>query len=188
MPISIKITPEMRPELKQTVTIALEARRNLNGDIMIFDHEDMDIYISAESKKCLAFPKDQMSDKVYDSQDRMFKFMASRGVIDRSSIRGGNIHGSLEASLLEAKVPGVDALEACLYVISEYINGERPFFRSSKEYDEERLDYLLRPDDDHSTDLGDVPQEPRKGSMHPGIRPYGFMYNYSLVRESNKED
>lgn len=168
--------------------IKLKARRTLDGNVMIFDHEDMDIYLSAEGKKCLAFPKDQMSDKVYDSQDRMFKFMASRGVIDRSSIRGGNIHGSLEASILEAKVPGVDSLEACLYVISEYINGEKPFFRSSKEYDDERLDYLLRPDDEHSTDLGDVPQEPRKGSMHPGIRPYGFMYNYSLVRESNKED
>ena len=80
--------------------IKLKARRTLDGNVMIFDHEDMDIYISAESKKCLAFPKDQMSDKVYHSQDRMFKFMASRGVIDRSSIRGGNIHGSLEASLL----------------------------------------------------------------------------------------
>ena len=75
-----------------------------------------------------------------------------------------------------------------MYIVSEYINREKPFFRTSSDFEDDRLDYLLKPSDEDSTELGDVPQEPRKGSLHPGIRPYGFMYNYSLVRESNKED
>jgi len=175
-------------DIKKNPTISLKARRTLDGNVLIFDHEDVDLYLSVEGKKCVSFPKDQMSDKVYQTQDRMFKFLSKRGVIDHASIRGGNIHGSLEAKMLESKVPGIDALQACLYVINEFMDDERPFFKTSSEFEEERLDYLLKPSDEDSTELGDVPQEPQKGSLHPGIRPYGFMYNYSLVRESQKED
>jgi hypothetical protein len=168
--------------------IRLKARRTLDGNIIIFDHEDIDIHISEANKKFITFPKDQMSDKVYDSQDRIFKFLASKGIIEQASVRGGNVYGAMEANILESKIPGVDALQACLYIVSEYINREKPFFRTSSDFEDDRLDYLLKPSDEDSTELGDVPQEPRKGSLHPGIRPYGFMYNYSLVRESNKED
>lgn len=175
-------------DIKRNPTISLKARRTLDGNVLIFDHEDVDLYLSVEGKKCVAFPKDQMNDKVYQTQDRMFKFLSKRGVVDYTSIRGGNIHGSLEAKMLESKIPGVDALQACLYVINEFMDTERPYFKTSSEFEEERLDYLLQPSDEDSTELGDVPQEPRKGSLHPGIRPYGFMYNYSLVRESQKED
>ena len=175
-------------DIKVNPKISLKARRTLNGNIMIFDHEDMDIVISTESKKCVVFPKDQMSDKVYESQDRMFKYLVKRGVIDHSSIRGGNVHGSMEAIVLESKIPGVDNIQAALYSISEYLNKEKPFFKGSNEYDDERLDNMLRPKPEDSTELGDVPQSDQKGSLHPGIRPYGFMYTYSLVREQKQKE
>ncbi len=168
--------------------IKLKARRTLDGNIMIFDHEDIDIVLSLENKKCIVFPKEQMSDKAYDAQDRIFKYLIKRGVVDRSSVRGGNVYGSLEANILESKVPGVDQLQAVLYSINEYLNEEKPFFKASGEMTDDRLDHLLRPSANDSTELGDVPQEPQKGSLHPGIRPYGFMYNYSLIRESQKEE
>ena len=96
--------------------------------------------------------------------------------------------GSMEADILESKLPGVDATQVFLFVIHEYINQEKPYFKSSEEYDDERLDALLRPDPDDSTELGDVPQSDNKGSMDSRVRPYGFQYNYSLVRESESED
>ena len=77
-------------DIKQNPEISLKARRTLNGNIMIFDHEDIDIVLSVESKKCVVFPKDQMSDKVYDAQDRMFKHLIKRGVVDHASVRGGH--------------------------------------------------------------------------------------------------
>ena len=175
-------------EIIKDPTISLKMRRTLDGNVMIFDHEDIDIFLFLEGNKCIAFPKDQMSDKVYQAQDRMFKFLSKRGVVEHSSIRGGNVHGSLEAKLLESEIPGVDALQACLYVLSEYINGEKPYFRASTRIEDDKLDYLLKPDEDNSTELGDVPQSDKKGSMHPGIRPYGFMYNYSLIREFRKKE
>lgn len=175
-------------DIKRDPVVSLKARRTLDGNIMIFDHEDIDIYLSVEGKKCLTFPKGQMNDKAYQAQDRVFEYLAKRGIVDKSSVRGGNIHGSLEARVLESKVPGVDPLQACLYALNEYLNQEKPFFRSASEFEEDRLDYMLRPSDEDTTELGDVPQDAKKGSLHPGIRPYGFMYNYSLVRESQKED
>ena len=175
-------------DIEKNPKVSLKARRSLNGNIMIFDHEDIDIVISTEGKKCVVFPKDQMSDKVYDAQDRMFKYLVKRGIVDHSSIKGGNVHGSMEAAVLESKIPGVDNIQAALYSISEYLNLEKPFFKSSSEFDDERLDHILHPGPEDSTELGDVPQDAQKGSMHPGIRPYGFMYNYSLIRESQKEE
>ena len=82
--------------------------------------------------------------------------------------------------------PGIDADQAVLYCINEFIKEEKPFFKTSAEYDTDRLDALLRPSPEDSTELGDVPQKATKGSMDPTVRPYGFMYNYSLVREGNE--
>ena len=182
MPITVNIEPD------RVVTIELNAKRSLDGNIMIFDHEDLDIILMAETNKCLTFPKDGLSDKVYYSQDRMFKFLMKKGIIDPSSIQGGNIYGSMEAKILESKIPGVDALQATLFSLYEYIKEEKPYFASSKEIELDRLDKLLRPSDEDSTDLGDVPQEPRKGSLSTRVRPYGFRYNYSLIREREEKN
>jgi len=174
-------------EIKLDPKIELKARRTLDGNIMILDHEDIDVVVMAEKGKCVAFPKNEMSDRVYDVQSRMFEFLARKGLINRSSIRGGNVFGSLEAESLESKIPGIDREQALLYSIHEYMTAERPFFRTADEYDEDRLTAMLRPSPEDSTELGDVPQKAKKGS-HSSAYPYGFMYNYSLVREGEGED
>lgn len=180
--MAIDINIELDPR------IDLKARRTIEGNIIILDHEDMDIVLMMEKKKCITFPKTVMSDKVYSSQDRMFKFLANKGIINHSTVRGGNVFGSLEAEMLESKIPGIDYNQALLFSIHEYITGERPYFKSSEEYDDERLDAMLRPSPEDSTELGDVPQAAQKGSHSPSVRPYGFMYNYSLVREGNESE
>lgn len=180
--MTIKAKIELDPRVK------LKARRTLDGNIMIMDHEDMDIVFLPEKKKCIAFPKEAMSDKVYASQDRMFRFFARKGIVDYSSIRSGNVFGAMEAEILESKTPGIDQAQVFLYTIHEYLTGEKPYFKDSAQYDDERLEAMLRPSEEDSTELGDVPQSDRKGSMHKQIGPYGFQYNYSLVRESESEN
>jgi len=179
MPITVDI--DKHPRIK------LKARHTLDGKLMVLDHEDIDIVLNLESKKCICFPKENLSDRTYLAQDRMFKFLSKRGVIDHSSIRGGNVHGSLEGTMLESKIPGVDQAQACLFAISQFLNDEKPFFKTSKDFDASRLDSLIDPSEEESTEFGEVPQSDRKGSMHPGIRPYGFQYNYSLIREAQKK-
>ena len=182
MPITLDIKKD------KSITIELNAKRSLDGNIMIFDHEDIDIVLMMEQSKCLTFPKKEMSDKVYYSQDRMFDFLSKKGIIDPSSIQGGNIYGSMEAKVLESKIPGIDAMQATLFTLYEYIKEEKPYFKSSEKIEMDRLDKMLRPDDEDSTDLGDVPQDPYKGSMSSRVRPYGFRYNYSLIRESEESE
>ena len=181
--MTIKATIELDPRIK------LQAKRTLEGNILILDHEDIDIVLIPEKKKCIAFPKENMNDKVYASQDRLYKFLAKKGVMSHSSVRGGNVFGALEADIFESSLPGIDSIQAFLYAIHEHFNEERPYFRTtSSEYEDDRLTRLLEPSDEDSTELGDVPQSDRKGSMHKQIGPYGFQYNYSLVRESESED
>lgn len=180
MTISVEI--ELDPRIK------LKARRTIDGNILILDHEDIDIVLVTEKSKCVAFPKQKMSDKVYAAQDRMFELLAKKGLIERSTIRGGNVFGAMEAELLQSKIKGIDRNQAVLYSIHEYINDERPYFKTAAEYDDDRLDAMLRPAPEDSTELGDVPHSDRKGAHSPSVRPYGFMYNYSLVREGNESE
>ena len=178
----------IKAKIKLDPRIDLKARRTLRGDLMVLDHEDIDIVLMMEKGKCITFPKDSLSEKVYAAQDRMFHFLARKGVIDHSSVQGGNVFGSLEAEILDSALPGVDSNQAFLYALHEYLNGEKPYFKSADEYDDERLDALLRPSDSDSTELGDVPQSDRKGSLDQRVGPYGFQYNYSLIRENESED
>ena len=180
--MSVDIKIEMDPK------VSLKARRTLDGNILILDHEDIDIVLIMEKGKCVLFPKDEMSDRVYDAQNRAFKHLASRGLINRGSIRGGNVFGSLEAELLDENVPGIKRDQAFLYSIHEYIEEEKKFFRTADRYDDASLDRLLEPPPEDSTELGDVPHSDRKGSHSSAVRPYGFMYNYSLVREGNESE
>ena len=173
--------------IKKDPRISLKIRRTLEGNVMIFDHEDIDIILMVEKKKCVTFPKGELTDRAYSAQDRMFKFLVQKGVVDFETIRGGNIFGALEANILESKLPGVDSLQAVLYSINEYLLGERPYFaKTPEEFDMDRLDHLLRPSDEDSTELGDVPQSAEKGSMDSRVRPWGYMYNYSLIREGEE--
>ena len=108
--MSIKATIEMDPRVK------LKAKRTLEGNILILDHEDIDIVLLPEKKKCIAFPKDVMSEKVYASQDRLYKFLAKKGILSHSTVRGGNVFGALEADIFESKIPGVDSIQAFLLI------------------------------------------------------------------------
>ena len=180
MTVNLKIELDPRIELK--------IRRTLEGSLVILDHEDMDIVLIPEKNKCITFPKEGMSDKVYSSQDRMFKYLAKKGILSPSKIRGGNVFGSMESEIFESAIPGVDRDQAFLFAVHEYISEERPYFKDSSNYDDARLDAMLRPSAEDSTEFGEVPHSDTKGSLHSKVRPYGFMYNYSLIRENESED
>ena len=76
MSVSIKIGKPTESEKEIPVTkVELNIRKTLDGDIMIFDHADIDIIIMKDKKKIVAFPKDIMSEVVYGAQDRLFKFL-----------------------------------------------------------------------------------------------------------------
>ena len=122
--IKIQNDPLTGEEIKET--IYLNASRSLNGDIMIFDHEDVDIVVIPSKNKCVAFPKEEIDDKAYGAQDRLFDVLVNRGVVDPSSVRGGSFYGAIEATILESAFEGIDEVQATLYVIHKFIEEEKP--------------------------------------------------------------
>ena len=173
--VNIKIT---NPDL-ELLEFKLNMRRALNGDLMIFDHSDIDIVVMLEKKKIVAFAKDLMSEVVYGAESRLFDHLKKKGIVDFESIQGGNVYGSLEANLLESKE--LNSVKVSLYEISKWIDEERPYFASSEAHDEMMDDALLDPDNDNSTELGEVPHEDEKGSIrqHNLFAPYLYgRYTY----------
>ncbi len=181
--IKVKISdPDLRVEIvdeNSPISFKLNARKTLNGDIMIFDHTDIDIIVLTEKKKVVAFAKNIMSDIVYGAETRLFEFLRTKGVVAYDSIQGGNVYGSLEGVILESKE--LDSTKIVLLNISKWMDKERPYFESMKAHDQMMDDVLLQPDDEHATELGEVPHEEEKGSIlqHNLFAPYLYgRYTY----------
>jgi hypothetical protein len=145
---------------------------------MIFDHKDIDIVILTEEKKVVTFPKGQYSKHVYPSQDKLFNYLRKEGVIQYDSIKGGNIFMSMEAIILESEE--VNSIDATLYSISKFMIEEREIFEYEDNMEKQEEESLTNPTDADSTPLGEVPQEPRKGSIVNGVNPYGISAQYQM--------
>ena len=141
MAVELKIgsaeTDESEATKKPQDTVNLVARRSLNGDIMIFDHEDIDIVVMPDKNKIVTFPKDLMEDKVYSSQDRLFYFLRKNGVIEPESVQGGNIYGSIEAAIASPLEENVSSVQVAVRTISKFIEEEKPYFRTYQEFEED---------------------------------------------------
>jgi hypothetical protein len=183
--VSINTTPKVgviinNPHLHE-IKFKLNIREAHNGDLMIFDHPDIDIVIMVEKKKVVTFAKDLATDIVYGTSSRLMERLRTKGVIAYETIQGGNVYGSLEGQLLEMKDPEKKDLQMPLVLnqISEWIESERPYFETVEEYDQMYDDELTKPDAEDSTELGKVPQDAKKGSIEPyifGAYPYGGYY------------
>lgn len=149
----------------QTFEGKLKIRKTINGDIMIFDHNDIDIMILKEQKKVVAFAKDMLTDKVYGAETRLFDFLRKRGIVAYDSIQGGNIYGSMEAKILTPEEKIKKPLSLTVHLIHEWLIKEKPMMDYMEAHDDMMGDALLNPDDEHATELGEVPHEEEKGSI-----------------------
>ena len=157
-------------------TIELNARKTLDGNLLIMDHDMIDIVVLPEGSKVIAFPKDISMEDTYTLQSRFFEYLADKGVVDRNTVQGGNIFNSLEAIIPEAK--GANSLQAAVYVISEFLREEAELKIVVDTYEKELENYYINPTDRDSTELGEVPQEVEKGAMRPGYYYIPLRYRY----------
>ena len=96
MAITIKIG---KAAAAPSVTLELDIRKSMNGDLMIFDHGDIDIVVSAPKSKVVAFPKETITELAYGAQNRLFSFLRKKGLVIPESIQGGAFYGSMEATM-----------------------------------------------------------------------------------------
>ena len=109
-------------EPKPQATVELAARKTLDNNILILDHEEIDIVVYPEKKKILTLAKDELNDRVYETQDRFFRFLFKKGVVDFSSVHSGNVYGSMEASMLESKTDGISSVQMTMLTVEKFLN------------------------------------------------------------------
>lgn len=158
----------------------LNASETLNGDIMIFDHKDIDIVLMQEKKKIIAFAKDILTDNVYGAESRLFEFLRKKGIISHDSIQGGNVYGSMEARILESKK--YDSLKSSLLNIAEWMKTEKPMMDFLDSFEDMMDNTLLHPDAKDSTELGEVPQAAEKGSIVQNSMFAPYLYGRYLYQ------
>jgi hypothetical protein len=180
MAIKIKINPD-KPEPivvrvktnKVEETIQLQARKSLGGDIMIYDHDDIDIVVMPGKKKILTFAKEYYGDHVYEAQNRFFKFLMKRGIIDYDSVQGGNIFSSMEANIQESKE--YNEVQHTLLAVSRFMDKERPLLEFEKAFDEGEEARLNEPPPGEYTEWDpDKYHSEKKGSINRGQMPFGM--------------
>ena len=59
-----------------------EARKAVNGDFLIFDHDLIDIVVSREKSRLSTFPKDSITEECYFAQKSLLETLATLGVLD----------------------------------------------------------------------------------------------------------
>ena len=182
MSIKIKVKDDSmegigEPEIPKT-KVRLDIRKTLDGNFIIQDHPYIDIIISPSKKKILALSTIAMDDKVYYTQNKYFDFLYKRGVIDPSTVQAGNIYASMEAAIPDTQEK-VDPVEVIIFSTAMFMDKERPSFEYEKAMRKAQDDYLTDPTDQDSTELGEVPQKPRQGSI--GTAAYSINKNYNIA-------
>tara|TARA_R100001163_G_scaffold52186_1_gene39562 strand:+ start:326 stop:874 length:549 start_codon:yes stop_codon:yes gene_type:complete len=182
MSVTVSIGKELSKPKQNLIRLELNIRKALNGDLMIFDHGDIDIVISPAGNKIVTFAKENMSDTVYGAQNRLFTFLRKKGVIVPESIQAGNVYGSMEAVVLESIDENLSSSKVALLNISKFIDDERPYFEFVDNMIDDYEEDMTDPENIDSTDLGDVEHSVEKGSIRKGyVRdPYSLSYLYTI--------
>jgi len=183
MPITLKIIEGDEPKI---VTLELKARKTLDGNIMIFDHQDMDIVLMPKKNKIVTFAKNDFSEMVYSSQNRLFEFLKMKGVVDYESIQGGSVYGSLEGTIPTPKDEQINSIDYAIYGVYKFLKEEKPYFNYLDQYEEMLDDYFTKPTEEDSTELGEVPQATEKGSIRPGYNYEPYWMSYMLENKEKK--
>lgn len=174
--LKIKRTPAAKEEIKK---VLLKARRTLDGKILVRDHPDIDIIILPKTKKVVAFPKDELDDEVYETQERLFKHLSVQGVVDFDSVQGGGTFMSMEA-----KIPNMDDgdnLQYLIYSISQFLDDDLPYYKEKDEFEREMERKLTDPEVDEYTEHNPERYHAQvKGSLRPNMRPYGISAVYRI--------
>ncbi len=158
--------------------IFLKAKKTIDGNIIISDHPEIDIIVLNKKSKLVMLPKEEMDDEIYDTQKRLFKHLAKRGVIDMESFQAGNLFMSMEVKIPDA-LEG-DKIQYVLYVVADFIEKELPFYEDQKEYEKQTEASLLDPEEDEYTEFDPSRHEEEKGSLRPAYQQYGIGAIYRL--------
>lgn len=162
--------------------IHLDIKRTIGNKFIIKDHPEYEILLDPETMMIILFSKGNYGEANENYQLQLLKFLASEGAIKRTTIQTGTVFGSYQAELVESSEE--NSLHYCIFAISEFMESELEEIRRAEEYKKEKERFILEPDEDESTELGEIPHEVEKGSIHNDLRNY-YSYNYFLYENDS---
>jgi hypothetical protein len=181
MSIKISIKNQLPLDVMESEIKNLDIKRSLSGQIMVFNHIDMDIVLDEKQGKITAYTKKDFGELVYKSQNRLFDFLFRKGVVFPESVKGSNVFGALEGAY-PTDGSADNLTEIVLFNIANFMQEEQGYIKSFEHVDDMEDERLLHPDKEDSTELGEVPQEEKKGTLSPGNPGYYYglagMYRY----------
>jgi hypothetical protein len=156
MPVTFKIhgSQSTKKQPDPQATISLEISQTLDGNLLINDHQYIDIVVMPKESKIVAIPKPYAERDVYDYQHALMYTLFKGGVIT-GPIQGGVTFGMVEASY--PSTANVDPVQAVLYQISEFIKNTAHDEIRAEEYEENIEDNFSDPPDDETTPYGKIP-------------------------------
>ena len=170
MTIKIKIK---RQKERKKVTKRISVKKSIDGNLMFLTHPHINISVNLNKGTVLTFAKDgNYTDEAYAAMKRLLNYLAESGLVAFDSIQGGNIYASLQATLLKPKDEERSLAQLITYHISEFLDKE-DLEVHDEYYADEFEEYLLDPDEEDSTELGEIPQEEKKGVLNkdPMVTP-----------------
>jgi hypothetical protein len=163
----------------------------MSGNYLITDHNDMDITILTKKGRIMTIPKveNETDDTAYSSQNRLYKFLSAQGIIDPTTVQGGNIIGTIEAKMLKPKKDTINPIQVAIFSIGKFIEEERPYFMFKQSFEEKEEERLTDPSEEDSTEFGEVPHQDKQGSIDPAYWANGADYRMyeQMIEESNKD-
>ena len=169
MTIKIKVG---RAAKKRSVQRKIAVKKSLDGNLMFLTHPHINVVVKKDKNKVFAFAKDaKYTEEAYAAMKRLLAYLTDVGLVAFDSIQGGNIYASLEGMMVEPTEER-SILQLVTFHIGEWLNKEGSEIYDEY-YKEEVEEYLLDPDDQDSTELGEVPQEADKGVLpkDPQVTP-----------------
>lgn len=154
--------------------VKLNIRKTLDNNIVIYDHPQIDIVIIPSKNKIFTIPKDNINSDTYAAQNRYFKLLDKKGVLIKGTVRSGAIINSLEAFYPPNEK--IDVMQVIILLTKRFLEKEMEFIDISKNYEENVEEMYVNPDEEDTTELGEVPQKPRKGHVNIYQTAYGILY------------
>lgn len=185
MPLELTIkdksleNPKLVLKDKNVKKVNLALRRTLDGNLIIQDHHSMNIVIMPDKGKILTFPKTEYNQDCYADQDDLFKHLSLNGVIKIDSVNGSNLYGSLEGMYDTDKKGDEEPVEVVILNISNFLNKAKENHSVQKKFIDDLEKQLLDPDEEESTEFGEIPHEKFKGSVPAHGFPTRGVYRYN---------
>ena len=162
MPLTIKIPPtgqaanaSEEAASSPQVSISLQISRTLDGNILINDHQYLDIVIVPKTKTIITIPKPYVDKDVFEYQQDLMYCLFKGGVTGAMVPQGGAMFGVVETNYTDSTE--VDSLQSVLYIIERFILKTRHQEEVFDDYDNNVEDNFVDPPEDETTAYGEIP-------------------------------